>query len=126
MLPIPKIDSTVQILIKLYGRIASGEYYESHQQLRVITARYLKQSNYDAAADILAGGAKALLSAPGASASGGDLAIMLVTDVYNKAEWELSDDEVGKKRKSTRSCSRFLGKSEAQFCSAASISARYI
>jgi hypothetical protein len=65
----------------------------------VIAARYLKQSNYDAAADILAGGAKALLKAPGASASGGDLALMLVTDVYNKAEWDVTDDEVGKQRK---------------------------
>lgn len=82
-------------------RIAAGAYYESHQQLRVIAARYLKQSNYDAAADILAGGAQALLKAPGASASGGDLAIMLVKDVYNKAEWEATDDEAGRKRKRT-------------------------
>lgn len=67
----------------------------------MIAARYLKQSNYEAAADLLAGGAQALLKARGASASGGDLAIMLVTDVYNKAEWEPSDDESGKKRKRT-------------------------
>lgn len=83
-------------------RIAAGAYYESHQQLRVIAARYIKQSNYDAAANILAGGAKALLRAgaqQGASASGGDLAIMLVVDVYNKAEWEVSDDEAGRQRK---------------------------
>ncbi|KAK2761377.1 hypothetical protein FQN54_001899 [Arachnomyces sp. PD_36] len=83
-------------------KIASGAYYESHQQLRVIAARYLKQSNYDAAADILAGGAKALLKAgsqQGASASGGDLAIMLVVDVYGKAEWEVSDDRAGRGRK---------------------------
>lgn len=85
-----------------HERIAAGAYYESHQQLRVIAARYLKQSNYEAAAEILAGGAKALLMAgaqQGASASGGDLAIMLVVDVYNKAEWEAGANEVGKKRK---------------------------
>lgn len=83
-------------------RIAAGAYYESHQQLRVIVARYLKQSNYEAAAGVLVGGAKALLQAgaqQGASASGGDLAIMLLIDVYNKAEWRVADDEAGKKRK---------------------------
>src|SRR6202012_5729062 len=74
-------------------RIASGAYYEAHQQLRVIAARYIKAANYDAAADLLAGGATELLRAgaqQGASASGGDLAIMLVLEVYNKAEWEIS------------------------------------
>jgi len=56
----------------------------------------VKQSNYDAAADILAGGAKALLRAgsqQGAAASGGDLAIMMVVEVYNKAGWEIPDGE---------------------------------
>lgn len=68
--------------------------------------RYIKQSNYDAAADLLAGGATALLRAgaqQGASASGGDLAIMLVMEVYNKAEWEITggdDDTEGRARKS--------------------------
>lgn len=68
--------------------------------------RYIKQSNYDAAAELLAGGATALLKAgaqQGASASGGDLAIMLVVEVYNKAEWEISgesDDAQGWARKS--------------------------
>ena len=87
-------------------RIADGAYYEAHQQLRVIAARYIKQSNYDAAADILAGGAKELLKAgsqQGASASGGDLAIMLVLEVYNKAEWKISggnDDAKGRAYKS--------------------------
>lgn len=87
-------------------RIASGAYYEAHQQLRVIAARYIKQANYDAAADLLAGGATALLKAgsqQGASASGGDLAIMLVAEVYNKAGWEITggnDDTEGRSRKS--------------------------
>lgn len=87
----------------LPSRIASGAYYEAHQQLRVIAARYVKQSNYDAAADILAGGAMALLKAgsqQGASASGGDLAIMLLVEVYNKAGWEIEDDSESARRKS--------------------------
>ncbi|KAI1998606.1 hypothetical protein LOZ51_002340 [Ophidiomyces ophidiicola] len=87
-----RIDKTIA---RHQEKIAAGAYYEAHQQLRVIAARYLKQSNYDAAAEILAGGATALLKAgtqQGASASGGDLAIMLVVDVYNKAEWALSED----------------------------------
>lgn len=87
-------------------RIASGAYYEAHQQLRVIAVRYIKQSNYEAAADLLAGGAAELLRAgsqQGASASGGDLAIMLVVEVYNKAEWEIAGgdgDAEGRARKS--------------------------
>ncbi|KAL2007210.1 hypothetical protein VTN00DRAFT_8648 [Thermoascus crustaceus] len=88
-----RIDKTIA---RQQEKIASGAYYEAHQQLRVIAARYVKQSNYDAAADILAGGAKALLRAgsqQGASASGGDLAIMMVVEVYNKAGWEIPDEE---------------------------------
>uniref|UniRef100_A0A093UNY0 Golgi to ER traffic protein 4 n=1 Tax=Talaromyces marneffei PM1 TaxID=1077442 RepID=A0A093UNY0_TALMA len=88
-----KIDKTIA---RQQEKIAAGSYYEAHQQLRVIAARYLKQSNYDAAAEILTGGAKALLRAgsqQGASASGGDLAIMLVVEVYNKAEWEIIPED---------------------------------
>ncbi|KAJ5985115.1 hypothetical protein N7499_008607 [Penicillium canescens] len=97
-----RIDKTIA---RQREKIASGAYYEAHQQLRVIAVRYIKQSNYDAAAEILAGGAKELLKAgaqQGASASGGDLAIMLVLEVYNKAEWEIaggSNDTEGRSRK---------------------------
>jgi len=52
--------------------------------LRVITARYVKQENYNAAIDVLFGGAQLLLKA-GQGGSGGDLCIFLM-DVYNKAE----------------------------------------
>ncbi|KAI5304337.1 hypothetical protein KEM56_006608 [Ascosphaera pollenicola] len=86
-------------------KIASGAYYESHQQLRVIANRYIKQSNHDAAAEVLTGGALALLHAgsqQGASASGGDLSIMLVRDVYTKAEWECFDDTEEDKKKKNR------------------------
>lgn len=94
------------LTLVLICRIASGAYYEAHQQLRVIAARYIKQSNYEAAAEILAGGATALLRAgsqQGASASGGDLAIMLVDEVYTKAGWGITggdDDAEGRARKS--------------------------
>ncbi|KAJ5570327.1 uncharacterized protein N7459_009757 [Penicillium hispanicum] len=97
-----RIDKTIA---RQREKIAAGAYYEAHQQLRVIAVRYIKQSNYEAAAELLAGGATALLKAgaqQGASASGGDLAIMLVVEVYNKAEWELSgsaDDTMGRARK---------------------------
>ncbi|KAL4801714.1 hypothetical protein BDV18DRAFT_164757 [Aspergillus unguis] len=97
-----RIDKTIA---RQREKIASGAYYEAHQQLRVIAARYIKQSNYDAAAEILAGGATALLRAgsqQGASASGGDLAIMLVAEVYVKAGWEIvggDDDAEGRARK---------------------------
>jgi hypothetical protein len=98
-----RIDKTIA---RQREKIASGAYYEAHQQLRVIAARYIKQNNYDAAAEILAGGATALLRAgsqQGASASGGDLAIMLVAEVYVKAGWEIvggDDDVEGRARKS--------------------------
>ncbi|KAL5360325.1 hypothetical protein BJX96DRAFT_175186 [Aspergillus floccosus] len=96
-----RIDKTIA---RQREKIASGAYYEAHQQLRVIAARYIKQANYDAAADLLAGGATALLRAgsqQGASASGGDLAIMLVLEVYNKSGWEISgkDDAEDRSRK---------------------------
>ncbi|KAJ5825482.1 hypothetical protein N7474_002620 [Penicillium riverlandense] len=97
-----RIDKTIA---RQREKIASGAYYEAHQQLRVIAARYIKAANYDAAADLLAGGATELLRAgaqQGASASGGDLAIMLVLEVYNKAEWEISsaaDDAQTRTRK---------------------------
>ncbi|KAL4776195.1 hypothetical protein BDW60DRAFT_107920 [Aspergillus nidulans var. acristatus] len=97
-----RIDKTIA---RQREKIASGAYYEAHQQLRVIAARYIKQNNYDAAAEILAGGATALLRAgsqQGASASGGDLAIMLVAEVYVKAGWEIvggDDDVEGRARK---------------------------
>ncbi len=63
--------------------IAEGQYYEAHQQLRVIASRYVKSESWDAAIDLLFGGALALLKA-GQGGSGGDMAIFLV-DVLGKA-----------------------------------------
>jgi len=70
-------------------RIAEGNYYEAHQQFRVITSRYLKSSDYNSAADILSSGSL-LLHRAGQSGSGGDLAITLLTDVYIKAQWPVN------------------------------------
>jgi hypothetical protein len=62
---------------RLEKRIEEGAYYEAHQQLRVVSQRYIKAHNYDAAIDILCSGAEALLKA-GQNSSGCDLCLMLV------------------------------------------------
>ncbi|KAF1813363.1 DUF410-domain-containing protein [Eremomyces bilateralis CBS 781.70] len=76
-----KIEKTIA---RQKEKIEEGQYYEAHQQLRVIAARYIKQTNYDAAADILASGAGLLLKA-GQGGSGGDLCLFLL-DVWTKGE----------------------------------------
>ncbi|RPB03713.1 DUF410-domain-containing protein [Choiromyces venosus 120613-1] len=65
---------------RLEKRIEEGAYYEAHQQLRVVSQRYIKAQDYEAAIDILCSGAEALLKA-GQGGSGGDLCLMLV-EVY--------------------------------------------
>ncbi|KAI5803261.1 hypothetical protein EDC01DRAFT_611970 [Geopyxis carbonaria] len=73
---------------RLEKRIEEGSYYEAHQQLRVVSQRYVKARKFDAAIEILCAGAHALLKA-GQSASGGDLCLLLV-DVYKAANLEPS------------------------------------
>jgi hypothetical protein len=65
-------------------RISEGQYYEAHQQLRVVASRYVKSSDWESAIDILYSGALALLKA-GQGGSGGDLGCFLV-DVLGKSE----------------------------------------
>ncbi|EXJ75591.1 uncharacterized protein A1O5_00098 [Cladophialophora psammophila CBS 110553] len=72
-------------------KIAEGSFYEAHQQLRVITARYLKASDYNSACDVLYNGALLLLRAD-QGGSGGDLALMLLNDVYVKGEYACDDE----------------------------------
>ncbi|KAI1617614.1 hypothetical protein EDD36DRAFT_7337 [Exophiala viscosa] len=72
-------------------KIAEGNFYEAHQQLRVITARYLKAQDYTSACDVLYNGSLLLLRA-GQGGSGGDLALMLLNDVYTKGEWACTDE----------------------------------
>lgn len=76
-------------------RIAEGNYYEAHQQFRVIVARYLKSSDYKSASDVLYNGAILLLKA-GQGGSGGDLAMMLLNDVYIKGEYECNKENKDK------------------------------
>ncbi|KAF2205143.1 DUF410-domain-containing protein [Delitschia confertaspora ATCC 74209] len=86
-----KIEKTIQ---RQQEKIANGEYYEAHQQLRVISARYTKQNNPSAAADILYSGALSLLKA-GQGGSGADLSLLLL-DVWTKAEVKPDADTKGK------------------------------
>lgn len=74
-----------------HHRVAEGNYYEAHQQLRVIASRYLKTQDYSSAADVLYNGALILLRA-GQGGSGGDLAMMLLNEVYNKGEFECTPE----------------------------------
>ena len=75
----------------LFPRIAEGNFYEAHQQLRVITSRYLKSQDYPSARDVLYNGSLLLLRA-GQGGSGGDLAIMLLNDVYVKGEFPCDNE----------------------------------
>ncbi|KAL9055966.1 MAG: hypothetical protein Q9162_003263 [Coniocarpon cinnabarinum] len=75
-----KIEKTIA---RQKQKIAEGQFYEAHQQLRVITSRYLKATppSHDSAIDLLFNGAQLLLNA-GQGGSGGDLGLYLI-DVYN-------------------------------------------
>jgi hypothetical protein len=77
----------------MFTRIAEGQYYEAHQQLRVVASRYVKQSNWNAALDILFEGASSLLKA-GQGGSGGDLCLYYA-DALDKAEREPTSLEKG-------------------------------
>ena len=77
------------------NRIAEGNYYEAHQQFRVIAARFIKAQEYENAASVLSEGAMLLLKA-GQGGSGCDLSMMLLHDVYNKEK--LACDDTNKQR----------------------------
>ena len=79
--------------LTLSCRIAEGSYYEAHQQLRVISARYVKASDWASALDVLQGGAIALLQA-GHGGSGGDLAGRVV-EVLEKRDEEEGNEGKG-------------------------------
>ncbi|KAF1983377.1 DUF410-domain-containing protein [Aulographum hederae CBS 113979] len=76
-----KIEKTIA---RQQEKIAEGQFYEAHQQLRVIASRYTKGSQWPQAIDLLSSGAQLLLQA-GQGGSGGDLCNFLL-DVYNKSE----------------------------------------
>lgn len=77
-----------------HSRIASGAYYEAHQQLRIIASRYVKAGDWVSAIDVLFHGAVSLLRA-GQGGSGGDLGCYLL-EVYGKGDVSLSKDEKGR------------------------------
>ncbi|KAH0614712.1 uncharacterized protein H6S33_000348 [Morchella sextelata] len=62
---------------RLEKRIEEGAYYEAHQQLRVVSQRYVKAKDYSAAIEILSSGAQALLKA-GQGSSGCDLCLLMI------------------------------------------------
>lgn len=76
------------------ARIAEGQFYEAHQQLRVVASRYTKAQDWDNATSILYSGAQSLLQA-GQGGSGGDLCIFLL-DVFNKGEVKPDANSKGK------------------------------
>ncbi|EPS41172.1 hypothetical protein H072_4883 [Dactylellina haptotyla CBS 200.50] len=73
-----RIEKTIA---RLKQRIEEGQHYEAHQQLRVVSARYIKSNQPQNAIDILSSGAQSLLQAS-QFASGGDLALTLL-EVYS-------------------------------------------
>ncbi|KAL8734264.1 MAG: hypothetical protein Q9181_003254 [Wetmoreana brouardii] len=86
-----KIQKTIA---RQQDKISEGQFYEAHQQLRVIASRYVKSENWDAAIDLLYGGALALLKA-GQGGSGGDLGIFLV-DVLGRSGRGVGSEEKSK------------------------------
>ncbi|ROT39169.1 DUF410-domain-containing protein [Sodiomyces alkalinus F11] len=89
-----KADKIEKIITRLQDRIREGQFYEAQQQTRVVAARYIKASNWTAAAEILFNVAQSLLRA-GQGGSGGDLSVLLV-DVFNKAELKPDSASKGK------------------------------
>ena len=88
-----RIQTTLAIdRLSRQRRIEEGQYYEAHQQLRVVSQRYMKAGAHDAAIEILCSGARALLDA-GQSGSGADLCLLLI-EVYKAAQ--LAPDAVSK------------------------------
>ncbi|KAK3945809.1 hypothetical protein QBC46DRAFT_424562 [Diplogelasinospora grovesii] len=105
-----KRDKIDRIIARLSKRIEEGafeEQYEAAQETRVVSARYVKQANYDAAIDILFSVSQTLLK-KGQGGSGGDLACLMV-DVYKQAQLKPSD-AASKNRLLT--CLRLFGSRE--------------
>ncbi|KAF2158066.1 DUF410-domain-containing protein [Myriangium duriaei CBS 260.36] len=75
-----KIQKTIA---RQQQKVEEGQFYEAHQQLRVIASRYVKASDWESAIDILSQGATMLMRAD-QGGSGGDLCLFLM-EVYNKA-----------------------------------------
>ncbi|KAI4148685.1 MAG: hypothetical protein LQ340_004993 [Diploschistes diacapsis] len=75
-------------------KIAEGQFYEAHQQLRVVSARHTKAQNWNDAIEVLYNGGLSLLKA-GQGGSGGDLSLLLV-DTMVKGEVVVTPESKGK------------------------------
>ena len=97
--PATKVRSTLlprlsyDALTDLRDRIAEGQFYEAHQQLRTISARHTKAQNWNDAIEILFNGSLSLLKA-GQGGSGGDLGLLLV-DTMVKGEVSVTSESKG-------------------------------
>ncbi|KAK9488536.1 hypothetical protein V1527DRAFT_456928 [Lipomyces starkeyi] len=76
-----KLEKT---LARVKQRIADHQFYEAHQALKTVAARYIKAQQYDQAIELLYHGAQELLTA-GEGGSGGDLSCYLI-DTYKLAK----------------------------------------
>ncbi|KAK9240764.1 hypothetical protein V1525DRAFT_429758 [Lipomyces kononenkoae] len=76
-----KLNKTLE---RVKQRIADHQFYEAHQALKTVAARYIKSQDYGQAIELLYHGAQELLTA-GEGGSGGDLSCYLV-DTYKLAK----------------------------------------
>ncbi|KAK9481308.1 hypothetical protein V1514DRAFT_349591 [Lipomyces japonicus] len=75
-----RLEKTIE---RIRQRIADKEFYEAHQALKTVAARYIKAKQYDQAIELLYHGAQELLRA-GEGGSGGDLSNYLI-ETYRTA-----------------------------------------
>ncbi|KAK9370058.1 hypothetical protein V1509DRAFT_618422 [Lipomyces kononenkoae] len=76
-----KLNKTLE---RVKQRIADHQFYEAHQALKTVAARYIKLQDYGQAIELLYHGAQELLTA-GEGGSGGDLSCYLI-DTYKLAK----------------------------------------
>ncbi|ODQ67923.1 DUF410-domain-containing protein [Nadsonia fulvescens var. elongata DSM 6958] len=76
-----KLDKTIA---RSQEKIAEGLFYEAHQGIRTVAARYIRAKSYNEAIQVLYSGAEALLKADQAG-SASDLTSYLI-DTYNISE----------------------------------------
>ncbi|KAJ8099847.1 hypothetical protein POJ06DRAFT_118072 [Lipomyces tetrasporus] len=84
-----KLDKT---LARVKQRIADHQFYEAHQALKTVAARYIKAQQYDQAIELLYHGAQELLTA-GEGGSGGDLSCSIVRRCRPAVETTLEIDK---------------------------------
>lgn len=78
----------------LLCRISNGQFYEAHQAVRTIVARYVRTKNYSEALEILTTSAESLLKAS-QSASGCDL-LLYIVEVYEISQTAIDSTSRGR------------------------------